>query len=106
MANGEVTNGEIMRRLDETNQRIVDVSTKMDDLYMPRELLNARFAHLEAQMKAQDESQAKDIAALNARLTVMQNWQTWAVRLIIGTLITVLITGILSALLRTGAIGG
>ncbi len=96
-----MSRAEVVRRLD----RLADSLDRLNDVYYPRETLEVRLDAIDERIKARDDSLAKDIEALDARLTVMQNWQTWAVRLIVGTLITVLLSTLLTALFRAGIVG-
>lgn len=108
----ELSPHELLRRLDENAEQIALVLAKFEKLsersealYMPRESLELRLQHIEKQLDMQKESLAREIEILNGRLSVMQNWQTWAVRLIVGTLITVLLSTMVTAFFRVGIIG-
>ena len=108
----ELTSKEVVLKLEHNSQQISDAVEKFEqlsartaELYMPRESLDLRLQNIEQQLTNQREAFSREIEVLNARLAVMQNWQTWAVRLIVGTLITVLLSTVITALFRAELLG-
>lgn len=90
----EVTNGELMRRLDEAYDRINSLSGKMDEVHVPRAVLDVKFAQLEERLEARHLTLKAELDDLRSALSIMQNWQQWAVRLIVGAIVTILVTAI------------
>lgn len=92
-------------QLGEAIDKVDSLAARMERIYMPRETLDLRLHAIEDRLTGQEGMFRREIEVLNDRLVVMQNWQTWAVRLIVGTLITVLISTVVGALFRAEIFG-
>ena len=101
----EPRTNEVARQIMELKAVVIRLESKLDerdDDTISRELFEARFAHLEERLEARSATNNAQIETLQTRLNILANWQQWAVRLIIGTLITVLLSSIIGALIRIG----
>lgn len=74
-----VTLGEVSRHLDSISNDLRSMRTKMDDLTSWPDV-----KRVEDGLKARHDA---DVLALSRRLAVVEGWQTWAGRIIIGAVI-------------------
>jgi hypothetical protein len=95
----EPTPAELQRSIERLEKTVAELTASLSDQFMPREVMEIRFKALLSDTEARDDRLMTEIADVKTTIGLMQNWQQWIVRLVIGAIITVVVTYMLSTFL-------